>query len=273
MKETLKMCFFYNGVAGLIYLCIFCLEPFKSAQSLDSTTDPPPTFTSVLRRFTSREMSLVAMAIILISSIRRKNLHHPSHLSPYDFVDDADGSSDGSSASDFNSSSNRISDRSSSSSSSSPRNLPPTLEELCVSPVSRLYRAAARRLHSRGQTRQHWWGLMTLIIPLEDSKFTTQQGQREFLERCIDQGAYIKVIVALDSEADFAIMDVNNVDGAPLLRDSRQKIVLEFRSPRFSAYDEVLELDEKGKWRLRWQWRVSDIDYLFASQQRKRKYI
>ncbi|TPX43730.1 hypothetical protein SeLEV6574_g04892 [Synchytrium endobioticum] len=171
---------------------------------------------------------------------------------------------------------------------------PPTLEELCLAPVSRLYREAAHRLACRGEraqwklhtkprirplsthltygpypipdgyVRQHWWDLMTLVVPQEEATFTTQQKQREILNRCIDQGTYIRVVAALDSEVEFSIWDVKN--NVHLVLDKRHKILFEFSSPHFSAYDEVLELDEHGKWRLRWQWRVSDIDYLFASR-------
>ena len=111
---------------------------------------------------------------------------------------------------------------------------------------------------------QHYLVSLTLVVPQEDLNFTTQQKQREILDRCIDQGTYIRITAALDSIVQFSIWNVES--NVQVVQDERHKIVLEFSSPHFSAYDEVLELDENGRWKLRWQWRVSDIDYLFASQ-------
>ncbi|KAJ3083090.1 hypothetical protein HK102_001265 [Quaeritorhiza haematococci] len=113
---------------------------------------------------------------------------------------------------------------------------------------------------------QNWWNFVNLVIPKEDSFFKSYPDQKRVMQRAMDEGVYIKVDTVLEAHVEFVLWDENGGAGAmPLMRDRRKRIEIQFVSPHFNPWDEIFELDERGKWRLRWQWRVSDIDHLVRS--------
>ncbi|KAJ3022738.1 hypothetical protein HKX48_005365 [Thoreauomyces humboldtii] len=114
-----------------------------------------------------------------------------------------------------------------------------------------------------GYVGQQWWSLIELVIPREDEVFTSHPRQQQIMRRAMDDGVYFKVDVRCDLDVEFVVTDERT--GMPLLRDTRRRVELQFVSPHFTPWDEVFELDGDGEWMLRWNWRVSDIDWLVES--------
>ncbi|KAJ1555397.1 hypothetical protein HK096_001546 [Nowakowskiella sp. JEL0078] len=116
--------------------------------------------------------------------------------------------------------------------------------------------------------QQHWWSLITLLIPPGDDSFVSHPRQQEIMKIASDQGVVMRIDVRVDLDrlggVEFVHWDKN---GIPTVRDKRSKIDLQFISPHFTPWDELFELDEAGEWRLRFRWRISDIDGLLTSQQ------
>ncbi|TPX67246.1 hypothetical protein SpCBS45565_g03932 [Spizellomyces sp. 'palustris'] len=118
-----------------------------------------------------------------------------------------------------------------------------------------------------GYVAQQWWSLIELVIPEEDSTFSSHPRQKEIMQRAMDDGVYFKVDVRVDLDVEFVVTDVKS--DMPLIRDRRRRVELQFISPHFSPWDEVFELDAAGEWKLRWQWRISDVDWIVESMMPK----
>ncbi|KAI8847938.1 hypothetical protein BC829DRAFT_444159 [Chytridium lagenaria] len=106
---------------------------------------------------------------------------------------------------------------------------------------------------------QSWLGLFTLMIPGHDAGFTSQQHQRRVLKAAEDDGCYIKVRCRVDAKVVMTVVDEKT--GIPVLRDRRESVEMEFVSPHFSPWDEIFE-EVEGGWRLKWCWRIADVDFL-----------
>lgn len=61
-------------------------------------------------------------------------------------------------------------------------------------------------------------------------------------------------------DIEYIVTDLKT--GITILCDRRQNVNIEFISPHFGKWDEIFVLREDGTWKLKWEWRVSDIDYL-----------
>ncbi|KAI9090945.1 hypothetical protein DFS34DRAFT_335315 [Phlyctochytrium arcticum] len=118
-----------------------------------------------------------------------------------------------------------------------------------------------------GYIAQQWWSLIELVMPKEDNTFTSHPRQKEVMQRAMDDGVYFRVDVRATVDLEFVVFDTRSE--MPLLKDRRERVELQFVSPHFTPWDEIFELDEAGEWFLKWQWRVSDVDWLVESMMPK----
>ncbi|KAJ3282283.1 hypothetical protein HK104_010978 [Borealophlyctis nickersoniae] len=115
---------------------------------------------------------------------------------------------------------------------------------------------------------QPWVNIITLVIPKEDAKFESTQKQRAIMKRAEDEGVFMRVNMRMTADIEMCLYDGNEL---PLMRDRRKKVDFQFVSPHFTPWDQPFDYQD-GVWGpLRWQWRVSDIDYLLQSEGEKAK--
>jgi hypothetical protein len=115
---------------------------------------------------------------------------------------------------------------------------------------------------------QNWVNIITLVIPEEDSMFISQPHQKRLMKKAQDDGCYMKIDVQATMDIEFVVKDKNDI---PIIRDKRDRVDLQFVSPHFTPWDEIFDLQADGTWRLRWAWRLSDIDHLLAGRAAPRK--
>ena len=111
---------------------------------------------------------------------------------------------------------------------------------------------------------QHWWSIMSLIVPKEDSEFISHLQQKRVLKEAQENGIFMRLNVRLMNNVEFRV--VNSQSSEILFSDKRNFVDLEFMSPHFNPWDELQELDQEGEWNLKWNWKLSDIDFLLQSQ-------
>ncbi|KAJ3112776.1 hypothetical protein HDU96_004191 [Phlyctochytrium bullatum] len=115
-----------------------------------------------------------------------------------------------------------------------------------------------------GYISQAWLGLFTIVIPEEDAHFVSHPRQKRVLRAAEDDGCYFTVRCRIPQTVYFRIVDEET--GAVVLRDRREGVEVEFISPHFTPWDEIFELQPDGTWKLRWMWRLSDVDSLLSSR-------
>ncbi|KAJ3416599.1 hypothetical protein HDV05_000881 [Chytridiales sp. JEL 0842] len=114
---------------------------------------------------------------------------------------------------------------------------------------------------------QTWVNMLTLLLPREDSLFVSQPRQKQLLKKAESEGCYMNIDVQVSGmDLEFVVKDEN---GIVLVRDKRDKMDLQVVSPHFTPWDEIFELEEDGGWRLRWEWRISDVDCLLEAEKRE----
>jgi hypothetical protein len=99
--------------------------------------------------------------------------------------------------------------------------------------------------------------ILTLIIPQSDKHFESHPQQKRVLKEAMDKGVFIRVKTLVHLDVEFILF---NEQGAPIIRDRRTTLEMEFVSPHFSPWDEIFDLQSDGTWKLKWNWRISDID-------------
>ncbi|KAJ3348468.1 hypothetical protein HDU83_001290 [Entophlyctis luteolus] len=88
--------------------------------------------------------------------------------------------------------------------------------------------------------QQHWLNFYTVVIPRERAGLCTYHELRESKEAAIDAGIVARIYVHFDVPIEVVVLD--HASGIPLLRDVRQNgFALQFTSPHFTPWDEVLE--------------------------------
>lgn len=115
-----------------------------------------------------------------------------------------------------------------------------------------------------GYVMQHWWSIMSLVVPKHDSEFISHSHQKQVLKEAQEQGIYMRINVRMMNDVEFRVLSKDTV----VLKDTRNFVDLEFMSPHFNPWDELHYLDSEGEWNLKWKWRLSDIDFLLQSQMR-----
>ncbi|KAJ3155349.1 hypothetical protein HK101_001553 [Irineochytrium annulatum] len=114
-----------------------------------------------------------------------------------------------------------------------------------------------------GYEAQNWMSFMTLVVPRESAAFTGYAEQKRVMKEAEKAGVYFKINCTVNARIEMIVRDENDI---PLLRDRRDQIDMQFISPHFDPWDEIFELQPDGLWKLRWTWRVSDIDYLIEGR-------
>lgn len=114
----------------------------------------------------------------------------------------------------------------------------------------------------QGYVFQHWWSIMSLIVPKEDAEFISHQQQKRILKEAQEQGIFMRINVRLMNHIEFVCLK----QGQEVFKDRRHYVDLEFMSPHFNPWDELHYLDSDGEWNLNWKWRLSDVDFLLQSQ-------
>jgi hypothetical protein len=110
-----------------------------------------------------------------------------------------------------------------------------------------------------GYTMQIWADYLILVIPEDQNEFHSYTHQVELERRTMEEGVYMRVDTEASLDVDFVVKDH---DGQELIRDHRPTIDLQFVSPHFTPWDEIFALQPDGNWKLAFDWKISDIDYL-----------
>lgn len=105
-------------------------------------------------------------------------------------------------------------------------------------------------------------GFLSVVTSRQNHDFVSHPDQKKVLKEATDAGCYIRVNAIVDANIEFTV----SKDGIPILKDSRKSIQLEFISPHFTPWDELFDLQPDGSWKLKWNWRVSDIDGILAGR-------
>lgn len=111
---------------------------------------------------------------------------------------------------------------------------------------------------------QDWFSFMTLVIPASDASFESHPRQSEILKKASEEGVFIRVQVRMNTDVTMELVDTTTQQVT--FTDKRRFVDMEFMTPHFNPWDELSELDPEGEWRLRWKWRLSDMDYLIQSR-------
>ncbi|KAJ3307599.1 hypothetical protein HDU76_004512 [Blyttiomyces sp. JEL0837] len=109
---------------------------------------------------------------------------------------------------------------------------------------------------------QEWLNMLCLVIPEQDSEFISHPHQKKVMNKAMDDGVFIKIRTHVDVDMEFVVSDQNDI---PYIRDKRKSLEVEFISPHFTPWDEIFDHVEGGDWKLKWDWRVSDVDGLLAN--------
>ncbi|ORY39616.1 hypothetical protein BCR33DRAFT_720066 [Rhizoclosmatium globosum] len=125
---------------------------------------------------------------------------------------------------------------------------------------------------------QHWLNFYTLVIPQDVSTLMEYHELKDIKNRAIDEGIFVRIYVSFDVNVAVTLSDVRT--GIPVYKDVRKGFDLQVTSPHYTPWDEVLEPFAPGagvemgqgsfwkpnqrteEWRLKWDWRVCDVDYL-----------
>jgi hypothetical protein len=103
---------------------------------------------------------------------------------------------------------------------------------------------------------------MTLIVPQSEDQFISYPHQTELLKRTSAEGAYIRISTEIKANLSFVITCTET--GQVIMEDIRDVFKVEFVSPHFTQWDELYELQNDGTWKIKWSWRISDIDGLLV---------
>lgn len=109
------------------------------------------------------------------------------------------------------------------------------------------------------------WGVMTLVIPKEEAEFKNYVHQKQLEKTAQTQGVYITIDTRVEMPLVFKV-DCGNKN---IVQDERTVFDFQFVSPHFGPWDEIYEWTE-DKWKLRWNWRISDMDFMIEARMQKR---
>ncbi|KAI9345018.1 hypothetical protein BDR26DRAFT_857106 [Obelidium mucronatum] len=132
---------------------------------------------------------------------------------------------------------------------------------------------------------QHWLNFYSVIIPESVSNQMEYHELKDIKEEAVNNGIICRLYVSFDCPIEFSLIDLDT--GIPIFKDTRPRFDLQFTSPHYSPWDDVLEPYtpafgvEMGsgnpkngsssfwkpelrpeEWRLKWDWKVCDVDYL-----------
>lgn len=99
---------------------------------------------------------------------------------------------------------------------------------------------------------------MTLIVPRDNDQFISYNHQKEIMKKASDQGVYMRISTEISSKISFILTSIET--GEVTFQDDREVFNVEFVSPHFNPWDEIFDLQEDGSWKLKFFWRISDID-------------
>lgn len=118
-----------------------------------------------------------------------------------------------------------------------------------------------------GYVAQNWLGFLTLIIPGEYSNFENHTRQKELLKSASDEGVYFRIDTIIETDIEIIVTDDST--GLPVLRDRRTRFGVTFTSPHFTPWDEIFDLQPDYSWKLKWDWKISDVDGVLKKIQNK----
>ncbi|KAJ3256390.1 hypothetical protein HK103_005519 [Boothiomyces macroporosus] len=118
-----------------------------------------------------------------------------------------------------------------------------------------------------GYVAQNWLGFLTLIIPGEHSNFENHTRQKELLKSASDEGVYFRIDTIVETDIEIIVTDDST--GLPVLRDRRTRFGVTFTSPHFTPWDEIFDLQPDYSWKLKWDWKMSDVDGVLKKIQNK----
>lgn len=111
---------------------------------------------------------------------------------------------------------------------------------------------------------QSWLDFITFVIPIEDADFESHPKQNEITAKAANEGCYFRIDTRVDWDLEF-VLTCTTTD-VVLVRDRRKILNVSFLSPHFTPWDEIFHLQKDGRWKLAWDWKISDIDSLLASR-------
>ncbi len=111
-----------------------------------------------------------------------------------------------------------------------------------------------------GYLNQDWLDFITYVVPKEDAEFQSQPRQQEVAKNAEKAGCYIRIDTVVDCDLEFVVKNLSG--NIPLLREHRKRLEVSFMSPHFDPWDEIFDIQNDESWKLRWSWKICDIDHV-----------
>ncbi|KAI8831296.1 hypothetical protein BJ741DRAFT_617212 [Chytriomyces cf. hyalinus JEL632] len=90
-----------------------------------------------------------------------------------------------------------------------------------------------------GYLYQHWLNYYTLVIPQERADDVDYHQLKKLKQHATEEGMFVRIYVSFDARVEFSLVD--RTTGIPVYKDVRDRIDLQFTSPHFTPWDEILE--------------------------------
>ncbi|KAJ3235724.1 hypothetical protein HDU81_000205 [Chytriomyces hyalinus] len=90
-----------------------------------------------------------------------------------------------------------------------------------------------------GYLYQHWLNYYTLVIPQERADDVDYHQLKELKQQATEEGMFVRIYVSFDARVEFSLVD--RTTGIPVYKDVRERIDLQFTSPHFTPWDDILE--------------------------------
>jgi hypothetical protein len=91
----------------------------------------------------------------------------------------------------------------------------------------------------------------------EDAEFQSHPKQKAIVNTAERAGCCVRIDTLVTCDLEMVMKTLSS--DIPLLRDRRKRLDVSFMSPHFTPWDDLYELDGED-WKLRWKWKISDID-------------
>ncbi|KAI8613280.1 hypothetical protein BC830DRAFT_1170370 [Chytriomyces sp. MP71] len=86
---------------------------------------------------------------------------------------------------------------------------------------------------------QHWLNFYSLIIPASQADKMDYHQLKEIKQHAIDEGIFVRIYVHFDTRVEFSLVDAKS--GIPVFKDVRKGIDIQFTSPHYTPWDDIME--------------------------------
>ncbi|KAJ3394674.1 hypothetical protein HDU92_006662 [Lobulomyces angularis] len=105
------------------------------------------------------------------------------------------------------------------------------------------------------------WPIHKLIIPQSDKVGKNHQHQEQIFRNAMNEGCCIKIYTRVTFKQNLQFI-VKDGAGKILIEDYRNNFDIQFCTPNFKPTDNIYEMTSPKKKHLKFDWKISDIDYL-----------